>query len=363
MGHHDLCPPHFVFLVREMRMNPTSPQPKPSPFLVPQLIRGLENNIEKMRVKIMTAEKTYGLYLKMVTVLRDEVSYLPLILDDLEQRVSDYPVKLQGMKICNMDEIEAMERAKEDMLDARSARAAGRKFRETLLSLQKKQLEKIHVKDATERHRRMLARRDMTMDFPSLGGREVSKGAKLEASKAQIEYQGLVISEVEKIKSAVKCSHLWDIAGRFMAQKKSEENLQQQIEESEKKCKGLKAQLKELELEQAELKFHQNPQALRRFEMDLQFIRWRKKAHFGLVGTFVEVRNFLEKSIKDERQNLRISYEEDEDDYREVPPEGRKEAGPRWRRPSSSRLRRMEARREEEEEGAEALGGAFSRGE
>lgn len=37
----------------------------------------------------------------------------------------------------------------------------------------------------------------------------VLPGAKLEASKAQIEYQGLVTSEVEKIKSAVQCSHLW----------------------------------------------------------------------------------------------------------------------------------------------------------
>ncbi|XP_042334871.1 coiled-coil domain-containing protein 183 isoform X2 [Sceloporus undulatus] len=359
-----------------------------------QLIRGLENNIEKMRVKIMTAEKTYGLYLKMVTVLRDEVSYLPLILDDLEQRVADYPVKLQGMKISNMDEIEAMERAKEEMLDARNSRAAGRKFRETLLSLQKKQLEKIHVKEATERHRRMMARRDMTMDFPTLGGREASKGAKLEASKVQIEYQGLVISEVEKIKSAVKCSHLWDIAGRFMAQKKSEENLQQQIEESEKKCQGLEAQLKALELEQAQLKFHLNPHALssKKLEEDLRqnleeeeerllqaqnqasknqelllrfengidnlFIRLcgihvpgqeefqsetgdmldklqfceTKLLHLSKAmadlpsfdyreeetnETFVEVRNFLEKSIRDEHQNLRISYEEDEDDYRE----------------------------------------------
>lgn len=49
-----------------------------------------------------------------------------------------------------------------------------------------------------------------------------------------------------------------DIAGRFMAQKKCEENLQQQIAESEKKRRGLKSQLKALELQRAELTFHQS---------------------------------------------------------------------------------------------------------
>nr|XP_008122543.1 PREDICTED: coiled-coil domain-containing protein 183 isoform X1 [Anolis carolinensis] len=397
--------------------------PDPRAQVQMQLIRGLENNIEKMRVKIMTAEKTYSLYLKMVIVLREEVSYLPLILDDLEHRVADYPEKLRGMCISNSDEVEAMERAKEDMAAARSARAAGRKFREALLSLQKKQLERIHTKEAGDRHRR-LARRDINMDF-SMAGREPTKGQKLEASKAQVEFQGLVLSEVEKIKSAVKCSLLWvrlllfwggpggrsitsspmqmhprsllrfqDIAGRFKAQKKSEENLQQQIEESEKQSRGLEEQLKALELEQAGLKFHQNPQLLssKKLENDLKrslaeeeerLEQVRNLAsknqelllHFGngidnlfvrLCGihvpdqadfqeetgdildklqfcetkllylvetlakrsaydfsqeesneTFVEVRDFLENSIREERRNLRISYEEDEDDYRE----------------------------------------------
>nr|XP_016854496.1 PREDICTED: coiled-coil domain-containing protein 183 isoform X3 [Anolis carolinensis] len=355
--------------------------PDPRAQVQMQLIRGLENNIEKMRVKIMTAEKTYSLYLKMVIVLREEVSYLPLILDDLEHRVADYPEKLRGMCISNSDEVEAMERAK-------------------------------------------LARRDINMDF-SMAGREPTKGQKLEASKAQVEFQGLVLSEVEKIKSAVKCSLLWvrlllfwggpggrsitsspmqmhprsllrfqDIAGRFKAQKKSEENLQQQIEESEKQSRGLEEQLKALELEQAGLKFHQNPQLLssKKLENDLKrslaeeeerLEQVRNLAsknqelllHFGngidnlfvrLCGihvpdqadfqeetgdildklqfcetkllylvetlakrsaydfsqeesneTFVEVRDFLENSIREERRNLRISYEEDEDDYRE----------------------------------------------
>lgn len=37
----------------------------------PQTIRQLENNIEKMQVKINTAQKTYMLYTKMVALLKD----------------------------------------------------------------------------------------------------------------------------------------------------------------------------------------------------------------------------------------------------------------------------------------------------
>lgn len=54
-----------------------------------------------------------------------------------------------------------------------------------------------------------------------------------------------------------------DIAGRFLAQQKTGENLQQQIVECEQKREELEAKLKELELERAELKFHQTPSSIR----------------------------------------------------------------------------------------------------
>ncbi|XP_063000897.1 coiled-coil domain-containing protein 183 [Elgaria multicarinata webbii] len=359
-----------------------------------QTIRQLENNIEKMHVKITTAEKTHMLYLKMLDVLREELSRLPHILDDLEQRVEVYQVELKGMQLMGIDTTEAMEAAKEDMVSAENELIAEKKFRENSLSIQKKQIERIRTKDASERHRRMQARRDMNMDFPNLMGREGTKGVKSEASKAQIEYQGLVTTEVDKIKGAVQCSHLWDIAGRFMAQKKSEENLQQQIAESEKKRRGLKAQLKQLELERAELKFHQTPRSVssRKLEEELRNILEEEGERLAQVQnqvfknqellllfengvnnlimrlcgitvpgqedsrmetgdvfdklqfcetklmhliktmtkvpsydfsqeesneSFVHVRNFLEESTRDERQNLRITFEEDDEDVRE----------------------------------------------
>ncbi|KAM6431106.1 rab-like protein 6 isoform 2-T2 [Liasis olivaceus] len=343
-----------------------------------------------MRFSVVTAEKIYVLYVKMLDVLRDELSHFPFILDDLERRVSIYKMELKGMDLMAIDMLEAMEAAKVDMTNTESELIAEKKFRENSLSIQKKQIERICMKDASERHRRMQARRDM--EFPSLIIREGLRGAKLEASKAQIEYQSLVTTEVEKIKSAVQCSHLWDIAGRFMAQKKSEENLRQQIAESEKRRRDLKAHLRALELERAQLKFHQSLGFLssKRLEEDLQknleeeeerLLRVRDQVsrnqelllHFengvdnlimrlcdiGVPGqegfpktedvfkklqfcetkllhlsqmtlnlpsynfsqedgneTFVHLRNFLEKSTREEHQNLRITFDEDEEDVR-----------------------------------------------
>ncbi|XP_032088599.1 coiled-coil domain-containing protein 183 isoform X2 [Thamnophis elegans] len=234
-----------------------------------QTIRQLENNIEKMQVNIVTADKVHILYVKMVNVLKAELSQLPFLLDDLERRVGTFQLELQGVDLMAVDMLEAMEAAKMDMANAENELIAEKKFRENSLSIQKKQVERVRAKDAVDRHRRMQGRRDL--DFSALVLREGTKGPKMEASKAQIEYQGLVISEVEKIKSAVQCSHLWDIAGRFMAQKKSEENLQQQITKSEKKRRGLKSQLKALELQRAELKFHQSPSflSIKTLEKDL----------------------------------------------------------------------------------------------
>ncbi|XP_060107386.1 coiled-coil domain-containing protein 183 [Heteronotia binoei] len=360
-----------------------------------QIIRQLENDFEKMLVKIGTGQKAQTLYLKMVDLLRDEVAQLPRLLDSLEHMVEVYEDELKGMHLMAIDSVDAMEAAKTEMENTETELIAEKKFRDNSLSTQKKQIERIRTKEATERHKRMLGRRDLTMEFPSLGGWETMRGTKLDVSKAQVEYQGLVTSEVEKIKSAVHCSHLWDIAGRFTAQKKSEENLQQQIAESEKKRRDLKAQLKQLELERAELKFHKTQsfisfnklskglqknlekeearlqevrsQAIKHQELLLHFENGVENLMMRLCGitvpgqedirmdtgdvfdklkfceeklmyllktfsimpsfdisqddtneTFVEVRNFLEESTRDEPENLRISFEEDEDDVREV---------------------------------------------
>ncbi|XP_035878368.1 coiled-coil domain-containing protein 183 isoform X2 [Phyllostomus discolor] len=101
-------------------------------------------------------------------------------------------------------------------------------------------------------------RRDL--DFPSnLMGIETTKVRKREASVANVEYQANTTAMVEKIKTAVRCSHLWDITGQFLAQRTTEDNLELQMEDCEARRAQLAALMRRLETEEALLKFRQAP--------------------------------------------------------------------------------------------------------
>uniref|UniRef100_A0A8C3I2J4 Uncharacterized protein n=1 Tax=Chrysemys picta bellii TaxID=8478 RepID=A0A8C3I2J4_CHRPI len=115
-----------------------------------QVIRQLENNIEKMLMKIRTGEKIYYLYLKMVDFLKDELAQLPLQLDVLQHMVEVYQVELKGMRLMAVDATEATEAAKTDMTNMETEFIAERRFRENSLNFQKKQIDRIRVKDASE---------------------------------------------------------------------------------------------------------------------------------------------------------------------------------------------------------------------
>ncbi|XP_062448604.1 coiled-coil domain-containing protein 183 [Rhea pennata] len=351
-----------------------------------QVIRQLENNIEKMLMKVRTGQKVNTLYMAMRDVLKKELAHLPLQLDVLHRMVEVYQGELKGMELMALDAFKATESAKGDLANLETQFLMERNLRDRSLAAQKERIDRIRLKDASERHRRAQAKGELAVDFPPLISQESLLGTKREATKSQIEHQARVTSEVEKVKSAVQCSRLWDIAGRLLAQQKSTVDLQQHIKECEEKKVVLKDKLKELELKQAELKFHQPPSAIssRKLEEELKinlqqeearleqmqaqmlknqelllmfengidnlFIRLygitvpdqdtsveakdtneklqhceKKLLHLAQLvtnlpaqysldennETFVKVRNFLEKTTKDEPQNLKISLEDE----------------------------------------------------
>nr|XP_031531996.1 transmembrane protein 141 isoform X2 [Vicugna pacos] len=183
-----------------------------------QVIRQLENNIEKTMVKITTSQNVQLLYVDL----------------------------LDHLKRMNMRQGEAT------FIEERRAR-------ENRLNQQKKLIDKIHTKETSEKY--LWGQRDL--DFPSnLMGPETPKVKRRETSKADIEYQTDVTALVEKVKTAVRCSHLWDITGRFLAQQNTEENLELQMEDCEERRAQLEALMKKLEVEEAMLKFHQMPSSV-----------------------------------------------------------------------------------------------------
>ncbi|XP_040389055.1 coiled-coil domain-containing protein 183 isoform X2 [Cygnus olor] len=235
-----------------------------------QVIRQLENSIEKMLLKVHTGQKVTLLYLAVRDVLKKELAYLPLHLDLLHGMAGVYHGELEDMEVMALDALKANDITKEELAKLETEFLAERELRHCSLAAQKVQIDRLWLKDASEKHLRAQARYDLAVDFPSLLPQDSLLGTKLEATKSQIEHEARVTSEVEKAKAAVQCSCLWDITGRLLAQQKSTAELEQHIRACEEKKQVLKDMLRDLELKQAELKFRQSPSAIRRLEAELR---------------------------------------------------------------------------------------------
>ncbi|XP_040316210.1 coiled-coil domain-containing protein 183 isoform X2 [Herpailurus yagouaroundi] len=220
-----------------------------------QVLRQLENNIEKTVTKITASQNIYLLYVDLLDYLKKELASYPTELDKLQNLVGDYCSELSDMTVMSQDAMMITDEVKMNMRQAEATFIEERRARENRLN-QQKLIDKIHTKETTEKFRR--GRRDL--DFPSsLTGAETVKVRKRETSQADIQYRTDVTALVEKVQMAVQCSHLWDIAGRFLAQRTTEENLGLQVEGCERRRVQLEALMKKLEAEETALKFRQTP--------------------------------------------------------------------------------------------------------
>ncbi|XP_008592210.1 PREDICTED: LOW QUALITY PROTEIN: coiled-coil domain-containing protein 183 [Galeopterus variegatus] len=221
-----------------------------------QMIRQLENSIEKTTVKITTSQKIHLLYVDLLDYLKKVLEGYPTELDKLQNLVSDYCSELSDMTVMSQDAMMITDEVKRNMRQGEATFIEERRARENRLNQRKKLIDRIHTKETSEKYRRG----HTDLDFPTnLMGSEITRVRKKETSRTDIEYQTDVTAFVEKVKSAVRCSHLWDITGQFLAQRNTEKNLELQMEGCEERRVQLEALMKKLELEEAMLKFHQRP--------------------------------------------------------------------------------------------------------
>ncbi|XP_030330638.1 coiled-coil domain-containing protein 183-like isoform X4 [Strigops habroptila] len=185
-----------------------------------QVVRTLENNIEKMQTKVHAGQKVTALYLVVRDALRKELAHLPLHLDLLSEMAELQHGEVEDMELMALDGLRAARVTKQ-------------------------------------------ARHDLAGDFLSLPAQDPLVAAKLEATKSRLEREDWVMEKMEKAKAAVQCSCLWDIPGRLLAQQKSLVELEQYLTECKEKKQELKKTLKELEMKLDELKFHQPPNTTR----------------------------------------------------------------------------------------------------
>ncbi|XP_050765139.1 coiled-coil domain-containing protein 183 [Gymnogyps californianus] len=224
-----------------------------------QVVRQLENNIAKMLTKVHAGQKVTALYLAVRDVLRKELAHLPLHLDLLCGMAELYHGELEDMELMALEALKAADVTTEDMTEMETQFLAERELRYHSLAAQKVHIDRLWLKEASERHLRAQARYELAVDFPTLHPEDLPVGSKLEATKSQMEGKAQVTEKMEKAKAAVQCSRLWDIPGRLLAQQKSSVDLEQYVKECKEKKQVLKETLEELELKQAELKFRQPP--------------------------------------------------------------------------------------------------------
>lgn len=189
----------------------------------------------------------------------------PTELDKLQNLVTNYCSELSDMTVMSQDAMMITDELKRNMRQGKATFIEEQRARENRLNQQKKLIDKIHAKEISEKYRHVhleplpMGRRDL--DFPS-NMMSMNTVRKRETSIADMEYQTEVTTLVERVKSDVQCSHLWDTAGRFLAQKNTEENLELQMEDCEERRMQLEALMKKLEQEEALLKFHQTPSSV-----------------------------------------------------------------------------------------------------
>uniref|UniRef100_A0A4X2K684 Uncharacterized protein n=1 Tax=Vombatus ursinus TaxID=29139 RepID=A0A4X2K684_VOMUR len=119
-----------------------------------QIIRQLENNIEKTMIKINTSQNIYSLYVQLLDYLKKELAYYPPQLDKLQNMVLLYQKDLSDVTIMTHEAIKMTEEAKVNMTEMETAFLAERKAREQKLTQQKKLIEKIQT-TGSDRHRRV----------------------------------------------------------------------------------------------------------------------------------------------------------------------------------------------------------------
>ncbi|XP_058928879.1 coiled-coil domain-containing protein 183 [Kogia breviceps] len=223
-----------------------------------QVIRQLENNIEKTMVKITTSQNIHLLYVDLLDHLKKKLAGYPTKLDKLQNREVDYCSELSDMTVMCQDAVTITDEVKMNMRQGEATFIEERQAQENRLNQQKQLIDKIHTKETSEKYR--WGQRDL--HFPSNWMGPETLKVRRETSKADIEYQMDVMALVEKVKTAVQCCHPWDIAGRFLAQRNTEENLKLQMASCEGRRAQLEAVTKELEMEEVMLKFHQTPSSI-----------------------------------------------------------------------------------------------------
>ncbi|XP_065588281.1 coiled-coil domain-containing protein 183-like [Cyrtonyx montezumae] len=225
-----------------------------------QRIRQLENSVDKMHMKIHTAQKVTTSYLVLQDALKKELRSLALHLELLHKLAGAYRGEAKQSELMAADAIRASDMAKKDLarLEARYL-AEEEELRQRCVAARKAQSNWLWFREIERKHLRARARSALRAKEPSMLPEDSALGPKPQASMSQLEHKAFVRAEMEKAKAALQCSRIQGITGMLLAQHESTAVLEEHIRACKEKQQALMDTLRPLELEVAKLKFCEPP--------------------------------------------------------------------------------------------------------
>ncbi|XP_075435208.1 coiled-coil domain-containing protein 183 isoform X2 [Ascaphus truei] len=170
-----------------------------------QMIRQLENKIDKMVIKLSSAGNINQTYLKILQNLEDELVHFPVHLNVMENTVLAYGKELESLTQMADEAIISREAIKMSLNSLEERVWKKRKSRESNLNRNKKMLIDLIDKQPPQKES---AKKDLNMEFPSIVESETpSTGFKSVDGKSHSKQQRQ-IADIDQLKSVVECGEL-----------------------------------------------------------------------------------------------------------------------------------------------------------
>jgi len=212
-----------------------------------QQLRILENQLDKMNLKLNEANKIKTTYLQILEHQKEERRSWPKQLDALEQAIKQQNEELKELHIMYNDAQTARDNAREELSKLEQSVYEAKRERETQLNEYKKQAEE--KKEHAEKVEKRLQRTSLQQD-------ELSHEQKTGMSGEEQEKKITTYEEaMSKIKDATGVSDIEEVVQRFASQGDTQKHLEQLKMNNEKTLQRLKEEKKKLQKEFEEMKY------------------------------------------------------------------------------------------------------------
>nr|XP_006640619.1 PREDICTED: coiled-coil domain-containing protein 183 isoform X2 [Lepisosteus oculatus] len=251
----------------------------PGPALLQdiQRVRQLENNIEKMNIKVGAAERIQDMYEDIKEHLQGELRGLPQTLEELRAVICARDTELDHVAQISQHAVTTVEVTKRELWLLEQQFLQERQAREQELA-ERKGTSPVGGKgqpgDPGQRQDRKGVKGGLPVGpDPSAA----SRGGQLPVPQAPRELSARLATDIESLREALSCTDLQVLESRILSQQSRQEHLLSWVQQCQEKVEAHRASLASLEVQHAQLKFSAGPSAA-------SFERLRAGLEAGLEG-------------------------------------------------------------------------------